>query len=80
MINSNPQNIMQHNVLPNVSQPRMHINFAPQSNEHAQVVPMHVDVPNLNHTQQNVGAQSRCPTSTQQYIQSFQQAPNQSLG
>lgn len=35
MINSNPQNIMQHNVPPNVSQPRMHINVAPQSNEHA---------------------------------------------
>jgi len=57
---------MQHNVPPNVSQPRVHINVFPQSIEHAQVVPKHVDAPNLNHTQKNVGTQSRGPTSTQQ--------------
>ena len=64
MINSNPQNIMQHNMPPNVPQPRVHINVAPQPNENAQVVPTHVDNPNPNLNQQNIGAQSRDPTST----------------
>lgn len=56
MINNNPQNIMQPYVPPNIPRSRVHISVAPQSNELAQVVPMHVDYPNLNHTQKNVGS------------------------
>ena len=65
IIKGNPQNIMQHNVPPNVPQPRVHINVAPQPNGNVQVVPTYVDNPNPNLNQQNVDAQNRDPTSTQ---------------
>ena len=42
---------MQPYVPPNIPHLRVHINVAPQSNELAQVVPMHVDISNPNHTQ-----------------------------
>lgn len=64
MMNNNHQGIMLSYETPNASQPRVHINMAPQNIEFAQVVPIHVNISNPNHSQAYVGTQNIGTTST----------------
>lgn len=55
MKNNNPQEIYQQHMPPNSSQPKVHINIVPQSLDSSQVVPIHINPPNHNHTQTYIG-------------------------